>query len=244
MQPQFERHLAVAGTFNIRDLGGYPHASGETSWRRLLRADGLHRLDEAGMAALTDAGVTTVIDLRRDHELESHPNPFSANPAVAYHNVSLFDQLDPKAMVADVLGDLYLQALTTRQAAIAQILTLIADAPEGVVMFHCTAGKDRTGLVAMLMLSLAGVEQAIILEDYARTGEMIAPMIDEILADATARGVDIEAFRPLLACNPDTMAATLAHLAEHHGTVEAYLAAIGLSPETVAKLKHRLVEDR
>ncbi|MEO4001986.1 tyrosine-protein phosphatase [Mesorhizobium sp. CAU 1732] len=244
MQPTVERHFAVPGTFNIRDLGGYAAATGQTRWRRLLRADGLHRLDAAGMAILTDAGVTTVIDLRRDDELESHPNPFSANPAVAYHHVSLFDRLAPSAMVADVLHDLYVQALTTRQSAIAEILTVIADAPEGVVMFHCTAGKDRTGLVAMLMLLLAGVEHKIILEDYARTGEMIAPMIEEIIADATSRGVDIETFRPLLACSPDTMAATLAHLSDSHGTIEAYLSEIGLSPDTIVRLNSRLTEKR
>ena len=95
MLNQLNRHLPVKGTYNVRDLGGYAAGTGETRWRRILRADGLHRLDDAGMEALVAEGVTTVIDLRHADELATHPNPFSANPAVHYHNVSLFDRLAP-----------------------------------------------------------------------------------------------------------------------------------------------------
>jgi protein-tyrosine phosphatase len=244
MRPQSDRHVAIAGTFNIRDLGGYAACQGQTRWRQLLRADGLHRLDAAGMATLADEGVRTVIDLRRDHELESHPNPFRNHPDVAYHNVSLFEALDPTAMTGgDVLLDLYLAALTTRYGSIAKVLTLIADAPTGIVLFHCTAGKDRTGLIAALILALAGVETAVIVEDYALTGPMIAPLLETFIADAIARGSDVEAFRPLLACDPQTMAATLAFLIDNHGSVEAYLASIGLDNDTVGRLKARLAEE-
>jgi protein-tyrosine phosphatase len=241
MQPQFDRHLAITGTFNIRDLGGYASGAGQTHWRRLLRADGLHRLDAAGMATLADAGVRTIIDLRRDHELESHPNPFRDHPDMTYHNVSLFEALDPAVMTGgDVLLDLYLAALTTRHGPIAQVLTLIANAPEGIVLFHCTAGKDRTGLIAALMLAVAGVETAVIVDDYALTGPMIAPLLETFVADAVSRGTDIEAFRPLLACDPQTMAATLAFLIDNHGSVEAYLASIGLDNDIIGRLMARL----
>lgn len=244
MPPSSRRHLPIPGTFNIRDLGGYATGPGETRWRRVLRADGLHHLDAAGMAMLTAEGVTTVIDLRHDHELESRPNPFHAHEAVAYHNVSLFDRLAPGDMSAsDVLLDLYLQALATRQDAVREVLTLIATAPEGVVLFHCTAGKDRTGLIAALLLALAGVATATVLDDYALTKPMIAPMIDRLVAEAEERGADIAALRPLLACEAPTMAATLAHLHETHGSVEAYLKAIGLADSLIARLKARLLED-
>lgn len=241
MQTQFTRHLPVRGTYNIRDLGGYLTADGETRWRRILRADGLHRLDADGMAELVGEGVSTVIDLRHPGELTSHPNPFGGNPAVRYHNVSLFDQLAPdRGQGGDVLFELYKLALAKRQDAIRDVLTIIADAPEGVVLFHCTAGKDRTGIVAALLLALAGVEAALIVEDYAQTAAMIAPMVEEIITDAAARGADIEAFRPLLASEPSTMVATIAHIVESHGSVRAYLENIGLDEATVARLKNRL----
>lgn len=242
MLNQLNRHLPVKGTYNVRDLGGYAARDGETRWRRILRADGLHRLDEAGMEALVAEGVTTVIDLRHADELATQPNPFSANPAVHYHNVSLFDRLAPvPAAGQDLLLDLYTLALGSRQPAIAQVLTIIAEAPAGTVLFHCTAGKDRTGIVSALLLAVAGVEAALIVEDYALTGPMIAPMIEEIVADAAARGADVETFRPLLASDPATMAATIAHLEATYGSAASYLERIGLAPALIARLHDRLV---
>jgi len=241
---QYTRRLPIKGTFNVRDLGGYATAAGQTRWRRILRADGLHRIDADGMATLVAAGVATVIDLRHPGELQTQPNPFSGNASVHYHNVSLFESLAPEPRPGeDVLLALYRLALDTRQTAIAQVLTIIADAPKGAVLFHCTAGKDRTGIVSALLLAVAGVESALIVEDYALTGEMIAPMIEEIVADAVARGVDVEAFRPMLAADPATMAATIAHIETTYGSASSYLEKIGLSADTIERLRHRLTGD-
>ena len=244
MSLPLNRHLPIKGTFNIRDLGGYTTAAGETRWRRVLRADGLHRVDADGVDSLVAAGVNTVIDLRHPGELATQPNPFNGHPQVHYHNVSLFDSLAPEPREGeDVLLSLYRLALDTRQDAIAEVLTFIAEAPEGAVLFHCTAGKDRTGIVSALLLAVAGVEAALIVEDYALTGEMIAPMIEEIVADAIARGADAERFRPLLASDPATMAATIAYLDETYGSPAVYLEKIGLSTQTIDRLRRRLTGD-
>ena len=244
MPQPIERHLPIAGTFNIRDLGGYGHPGGMTCWRRVLRGDGLHRLDGGGIAELKRAGVTTVIDLRHVEELEHQPDPFRFEPGVAYHNISLFEALAPAAMhTRDVLHDLYIRALTLRGDRIAQVLKTVADAPDGVVLFHCTAGKDRTGLIAALLLALVGVDGPTIVEDYALTRTLLAPAIEGFITDASERGIDIESFRPLLACEPDTMAAALDHLVEHHGSVEAYLTSVGLDQDAMDRLKARLSEN-
>lgn len=243
MSPTPNRHLPVQGTFNVRDLGGYATPVGETRWRRFLRADGLHRITADGIAALRAEGVTTVIDLRHTGELVSQPNPFATAELddVEYHNISLFDDLAPRAMEqGDVLLALYINALANRQAALRQILTTIAAAPDGTVLFHCTAGKDRTGIVAALLLGLAGVETADIVADYASTGVLIAPMIEQIVADAMARGVDPEQFRPLLASSPATMLATIDHIATQHGSVRQYLLSIGLTEAVLERLHTRL----
>ena len=245
MEAAFTRHLPLAGTFNVRDLGGYAAGGRETRWRRVLRADGLHRLDDTAMELLVGEGVRTIIDLRHAGELVMQPNPLNGHPNIAYHNISLFDQLAPAhAQGEDILLDLYKQALAQRQSAIRDVLTIIADAPDGIVLFHCTAGKDRTGIVTALLLAIAGVEAGVIVEDYAMTGAMIAPMVEELVAGALARGLDVEAFRPLLAAEPATMLATLEHLEQTYGSARDYLALIGLENSAIERLRDRLLGDQ
>ena len=238
------RHLPIPGTHNVRDLGGYATASGPTQFRRLLRADALHRLDETGVVTLVDTGVTTVIDLRHDDELSHQPNPFTTHDAVSYHNVSLLDGLAPSLMAdGDLLLELYKLALGRRQGAIAEVLTLIANAPTGTVLFHCTAGKDRTGIIAALLLGLVGVDASDIVDDYAQTAGLIAPIVEEITAGAVARGADPKSFQRLLASEPATMVATLAFIETEFGSVPAYLALIGLDETTITRLRNRLLGD-
>ena len=247
MANDFERHLKIKGTFNIRDLGGYETADGVTRWRRLLRADGLHKLQPEGVDQLVSHGVVTVIDLRHANELEHQPNPFAGRDGVDYHHVSLFEDLAPPTPGnmpkddTDVLHELYVTALKERRAAILEILQIIADAPVGTVLFHCTAGKDRTGIIAALTLGLAGVDHDTIIKDYALTEIMIAPIVEEIIAAVVARGGDAERMRPLLASNPETMQATLDNILENHGSIEDYLNDIGLDEGVRERIKARLV---
>lgn len=241
MHMKHTRHIPVVGTFNIRDLGGYTGLDGETQWRRVLRADGLHRLDAEGMALLVDEGVTTVIDLRHDRELNHNLTRFMRirrSPITMFH---CSKHSYPSLAKGDVLYDLYIKALNHRPVEIVRVLTMIAEAPEGIVLFHCTAGKDRTGIIAALLLALAGVNADIIVEDYALTGPMIAPMIDDILAHAALHGTDLESFRPLLAADPHTMADTITYIDQHYGSAADYLAKNGLSAATAALLRRRLM---
>lgn len=249
MAPVLERRLVVDGTYNIRDLGGYATANGETRWRRVLRSDGLHRVTPDGMALLQQEGLRTVIDLRHGHELATAPNPFAGQNGVTYLHVSLFDGLSPQPSSANAAGsdsvllDLYIQALSDRGEQIRSVLQAIADEAEGVVLFHCTAGKDRTGIIAGLLLANAGVPRETILADYALTGQLIGPLLAELIADAEARGADVDAFRKVLGSDPDVMAAMLDHIADNHGDARSYLRAIGLDEETLVRLSGRLLEE-
>lgn len=249
MNATFDRHIAIAGAHNIRDLGGYPAADGTTQWRRIFRADGLHRLDAAGVEALHAAGVRTVIDLRHDHELAKQPDPFEGDARIAYHNVSLFADLSPAALMQNGEGDLllglYRNAIATRQAAIREVLGLIADAPDdGVVLFHCTAGKDRTGIIAALVLGNAGVDHTTIGHDYSLTKAAIAPIVADFEANMAARGEDASRSMSLLACEPETMAALLADLEAQYGGIPAYLSHIGLDDARLDRLRNRLLAEQ
>jgi protein-tyrosine phosphatase len=240
----FTRDLTVPGTFNVRDLGGYATGIGTTRWRRILRSGGLDRLQDEGIAALREIGVTRVIDLRFADEHASHPNPLRDLPGIRFHMVSLFDGLAPDMMKpGDLLLDLYIEALDKRGPAFVEVMEIIAEEGEGALLFHCTAGKDRTGLIAAFLLALAGTDIATIAADYGLTSSRIAPLVERFRAEAAEKGIDPTVHTRILASEPATMIATLKHLETAHGGVEAYLTTHGLTPETLARLRARLSED-
>lgn len=243
------RHIALSGAYNIRDLGGYRTRSGVyTQPRRLLRADSPHRLSDDDIDRLTGAGLRTVIDLRAGHERAEAPTRLGDIDGVECLNLPLFDALAPAQIGADApeaasdpLLGFYVRTLATRQAALREVFAAIAGAPPGAVMFHCTAGKDRTGLVAALALSVADVNEAEIVADYAASKVLIADLVAEFLDLARERGSDLAAYRRVLDCRPDTMRAVLAHLRARYGSAAQYLAGIGLGREAIDRLAARLL---
>ncbi|MDO9525009.1 MAG: tyrosine-protein phosphatase [Gemmobacter sp.] len=243
----YKRHLPVEGTYNIRDLGGYRTGTGTvTPWRRFLRADSPHRLNAQQTSELVAAGVRTVIDLRTAHEVESAPSPFAGREDVRFVNLPLFDDLAPTIMagkdhpMGDPLLFFYLAALSQRQDAIRAVISIIATADDGAVMFNCTAGKDRTGLIAAILLGLAGVARDDILADYAMTSDLIPELVADLLAVAGQNGVDLTSYARMLESPAPTMEAALGHIDQTHGSVAAYLAAIGVPQSDLSALQERL----
>jgi len=240
--------LALSGAYNVRDLGGYRTRAGDlTQRRRLLRADSPHRLTSGDLDLLLDTGLRTVIDLRAPHELAGAPNPLGAVSSLDYLHLPLFDALAPAnvhegATGPDPLPHFYARTLSTRAEALREVMQAITEAPPGAVMFHCTAGKDRTGLIAALLLGNADVREADIVADYASTERHIAPLVAEFLERARAAGgTDIEAYGRALRSRPETMQRVLADIARTYGSVPDYLAGIGLDSTQLARLAARLV---
>jgi protein-tyrosine phosphatase len=249
------RRLIWPDCRNTRDLGGLPlRSGGVTRTGVLVRSDNLASLTLAGRRAMIDYGVTTVIDLRAASELRGSPGPpFSAfqtttpvltpEPVIeaaspAYVNLPLVD--DEIAFVlneAPTMPDRYKVMIDRRQAALGKIFNAIAQA-DGPVLFHCFAGKDRTGLVAAMMLSLAGVEPDAIGADYAETDSQLATRYAEWLARAAPERV--EEMRDELRCPPDWMLSTLQHVEEKWGGVESYLEAAGVPPANIDRLTAKL----
>lgn len=243
MLNDYARHLPLPDTHNVRDLGGYARSGGGmTQWRRLLRADSLAYLTPAGQDRLLSEGLALVIDLRGPHELLAQPNPFTADDRVAYRNIALFDAMAPIAM-ADTPFDMavrYRNALDRCGDRMAQVLRAIAEAPPGVVLFHCTAGKDRTGIVAALLLLLAEVSEDDIVADYALTATLAAPMLERLRVAGRGRDVDPAHLDLVLASDPSTMQAMLSHLRSGHGGIAGYCRAIGLGSGETERLVARL----
>jgi protein-tyrosine phosphatase len=245
--PRDLRRLAIEGAHNLRDLGGYRTRDGDlTPWRRFLRADSPHRLTPTGIDRLEGEGLRTVIDLRTRSELAAMPNPFANRPGVHYIHQPVFEDLAPLNLAGldfeggDPLFEFYRTALDDRHEALREILVMIAAVPEGAVMFHCTVGKDRTGIVAALLLGLAEVAPEDIVSDYAMTEPLIGPLVSEFLEHTRARGEDADKHARLLAAPAATMQSALAHIELRYGSVAGYLNHIGVPPGDRSALLDRL----
>jgi protein-tyrosine phosphatase len=239
------RHLGLAGTYNLRDTGGYRTLDGRTTrWRTFLRSDSLHRVPPLARTALLTYGVRTVIDLRRSDELSIAPNVFADSPDVVYHHVSLLADTPPDRKVAPrLLPDVYRLILEQRQEQLRQTLAALAASGGFPAIVHCTAGKDRTGLIVALLLGLVGVPAATIVADYALSSQyLVGPYLEEARQRAARNGVPWEWFQHQVICPPEFMQTTLQYLDEHQGGIAAYVRRIGLSQEQCERLRQALVE--
>ena len=231
--------LDICGVFNFRDL-----ASAAPSLRRgvVYRSDGLHRTDAAGAAAVADLGVRRVLDLRADSE-QSGEGMFE-HAAVETIGASLLSdgkeigrQLSQGG--TDPLLDHYLSMLAGSPGEIARTLALVADSiSRGLpVVFHCTAGKDRTGVLAALILGMAGVDDEAIVADYhasAGTTEVMeqwyADERGQSRAAMAARlGIDPDTMYKMMRAERSTMVSMLAAVRSEYGGVDDFVETIGVS---------------
>ena len=248
---QSKRHLQLEGVYNVRDVGGYRTADGRhTRWRRLLRADSLHRLAPASQAALVDYGVRTVVDLRFVNELACEPNVFASSTEVAYHHMDMIgdalqterDGLPPATGNLERILRIYTMLIDHRQRRLCEILSMLATPGVLPALVHCHGGKDRTGVVAALALGLVGVPAETIAEDYALSARFLLRRSLDGQAPAFEARYTSEQDYQRECCPPDAMLGTLRHLDERYGGPQAYLLEGGLSPEHVERLRNALVE--
>jgi protein-tyrosine phosphatase len=205
----------------------------------VIRSDNVSSLNEAGVQAMWQYGVNTVIDLRTETEVARFPSPFAApDYGPRYLNLPVID--DPfMARVNDTEGipERYRLMVDHRQEAFGRIFSALARI-DGPAVVHCYAGKDRTGLVAAMALSLAGADEAAIAADYAETDVQLAGRYAEWLASASPER--LASMRDELRCEPEWMLGVLEHIGRTWGSVEAYLAAAGMQPAEIDRLKEKL----
>ena len=237
------RRLTLTGAHNVRDLGGYAAGeSGRTVYGRLLRADSLHDLTDRDVRLLLDYGVRTIVDLREPGEAAQSPGRLDASLGVRVHQVPLLAALAPAlggALPTD-LGDTYVLCARHCHAALRRVFELLAAAVEGAALFHCMVGKDRTGVVAALLLGLVEAPREAILADYAASGPFLQPLVDRLVADYR-RDPTTGVHPDFLVCDPANMARLLDTLREEHGGAEAYLRGIGVPARSLDRLKANLL---
>ncbi len=250
-----QRTIDLDGCLNFRDLGGYPTADGRAvRWRALFRSDGLHHISARDVARLRDElRIGEVIDLRSSAELRNDGQGPLAREAVRFHHLPLFDgaadrmrdaggepaSRDPGAMT---LAERYFFLAELAKQPIARILTVLAET-EHPAIYHCAAGKDRTGVVSAIVLSLLGVRDEVIVADYAASRENLDAIIERLM---TSKGYEVmfSALPPdTMHAEPETMISFLAQLHGKYGSMAGYAADAGVAADVVERLHARLLTD-
>jgi protein-tyrosine phosphatase len=239
------RHVPFEACFNFRDLGGYETADGrQVRWGAVYRSDALHRLTDRDLNLARELGLRTVIDLRSSRELGDEGR-FAHAHDVAYHHLPVFehDGRPPPAPdePAPLPGEDYVAMATSGRDSIATALRVIAEGDYAVV-FHCAAGKDRTGIVAALVLSSLGVPDEAIAADYHLSepaGSAWRAWADE---HEPERAAEVANFPPWAHHAPmPVIAAFLRILRERHGSIDGYLADAGVEHDVLDALRGRLL---
>ena len=235
-----KRRLDFPGLLNARDLGGYPTVDGSrTRWRSLIRSDDLSQLTREGLEALSRYGIETVVDLRWPDEVTAMPSPVTSGLThIRYEPFSLCTptQAEWRARRADSTAkELWNRAMLEHlRAELSHVLQIVATASDGPLLFHCVAGKDRTGVLAALLLALADVVPEAIAYDYAASFENLCDAYLERYADGDPAAI-IEA----LQCPEQGVHNMLAYL-ENFGGARGYLEAIGMQRAHIERLRARL----
>lgn len=230
----------LQGPHNTRELGGYPVKDQfVTHFNRFLRSDSLSSLTESDRRLLSQKGLTLIVDLRSEMEQTQAPDP---QLGVRHLSFPLLDHVHSgfgnKGLPSD-MSQIYIDLLDRSQPTIRSLFEAMAET-EGCILFHCTAGKDRTGVTAMLLLDLAGADEELIIEDYAASGKNLYPFLGPQIEMLESIGIfDPEA---LLGSPRKNMVRTLNHLRSEYGGAKRYLERIGVSLHNLERLENSFVE--
>ena len=247
--------IELDGTLNFRDLGGWVTADGRHQVTRgvLYRSDRLSDLSDDDHAHLEQLGIETVVDLRYDAEAAQHPSRLWAT--VRHHlrcgmGGELADQRSfiERALDGDYdgitdadVGESYVDLLTGYASSLGAAVEAILVGGPG--LFHCTAGKDRTGLLAMLILRTVGVAVDDVLTDFALSNPYRAERrIAQLAPVFAARGLDIESFRPALSAPPVALERAMAWIEANHGSAARFLLEAAGVDDPVERLTERVLE--
>lgn len=246
------RNVELHGVYNFRDLGGYPtHDGRSVRWRTLFRADGLGRLTAGDLETLRPIALKTVVDLRRAHELDERGRfPVESYP-VAFHHLPVMDTTWDRELAraenlpaTEFLHRAYTAMLDEGAPRFADAFRVLAGPDALPAVFHCAAGKDRTGLLAALVLGALGIEAPDIVADYALTQATMERFVERIRSESTEGASLIDAApQVFFAAEPAAMTRVLDDLERDHGSVRGFVQAIGVEADVLDRLEDLLLVD-
>mgnify|MGYP003348567448 FL=1 len=244
------RLVQLDAVHNFRDMGGFPTTSGRTTkWRTLFRADGLYRLKGDDLAVVTDLGLRTVIDLRTPTELEERGRfPVDQHP-VDFHHISIIERpwkpedISDTDEAADFLEAAYVRMLEDGLTKFPRAIKSLCRPGALPAVFHCAAGKDRTGMMAMLVLGALEVADEYIVADYALTQDGMARFLQWAVAnfpDAYERMTSMPA--AFTSAVPEAMMRMVGLVRRSHGSITNYVLELGVTQGEIDHLREHLLD--
>lgn len=248
--------LTLSPLVNLRDLGGIPVTEGRVRPGALWRSDDVATIDEASAKGLADDGLATILDLRSLPETEITGRGPLDQTGVTYVHLPLTDNTsvpglqlsaladEPTSVAEELMGGWYAHLLTSRADSIVSGFEAIANST-GATLFHCAAGKDRTGIFAASILSTLGAEPDAIVADYAQTDASMPLIIQRIrgsMPELADRATEANVPPVLMRAPARAMESMLEQVATQYGSVVELLERAGLSRELRSRLQERLVE--
>ncbi len=251
MAELYSRHIYFEHIINFRDLGGYRTRDGHTvTWRRLFRSGEFRNMTGSEFKRLTgEIGLTSVIDLRSSMEVERQGIGHLSEAGIIYHNVSFItgggnreedEQLFRKFTN---MGEFYSHLVRQSEFGerIVAALKIIAEPENHPLVFHCAIGKDRTGILAAILLSVLGVEDKDIIEDYAFSTPYMEELLNRINTDPKMAEMAGHLPAYFWKAAPESMALFLSTLKKEYGSVKGYLEDQGIEPLLIQRLETALL---
>lgn len=259
MQQTNERLLKMNAGYNFRELGGYRTRNGQSvKWQRVIRTASLAFLTDDDQARLVDYGITADIDFRSNSEVTKSPDKIPAN--ISYHHLPVFPEDKTEASKSEAemqaelkqreengyqhMLDVYNDMILSPQShdAYHQFFSQLLANTDGGLLFHCTAGKDRTGMGAVFFLSALGVPDKTIKQDYLLTNEALSPLIQERLTKAKNSGItgtSLDSLKALMSVSSDYYDTAMNAINLHYGSVPEFLSgALSLTNHDLLDLQH------
>ncbi len=233
----------LESTPNFRDLGGYSSSfGGHVKEEALYRSNSLAMLSEDDIKLILEKGIRTVIDLRTDFEIHRGQSRLSGVEGVGYYKISLIDNVhsqDHKTFEKNMpksMGELYKNLLDNSSQSIVNVFEIILENSDNAVVFNCTAGKDRTGVIAALILDLLRVGREDIVEDYTITEKLMEPVVAKVKEDYNrATGKTMPDY--LFESKQESIEEFLDHLYDNYTNAQEYLIKNGFGKEKIEKFK-------
>jgi protein tyrosine/serine phosphatase len=245
MTQQMERRIVLEGAVNFRDQGGYPTENGRfVKWRRIFRSDSLHDLTESDVQTITGTlGLTTIVDLRSINSVLEDGRGLLALSGIAYHNYPFLERrgIEPPTSGSDPgerLTAIYQWILLNAGTLMAQAFNALAQDVNQPALFHCNAGKDRTGVLGATLLSVLGVSREDVVADFLMTNEVI----DGILARIKKMPGFQDSTRDGIMAPQSAIEKFLDVMQREFGGPESYLLRHGVQQETINVFKESMLE--